>query len=167
GGPGGGGGGARLAAETPIRHSAKVRTHVPAGGRKQLAELLVAKVRAGPPGIERQLPERLALVHVADAAADSLVKKQVPEGGRPKRACSSNPRVERKVVGQDIRAEVTDGLNRVSHQFHHRRPKEHGLTIAEFKDGARQVAGASPRLPGLVDMPGASHAQVGVKAPAT
>src|SRR5205823_6032360 len=63
----------------------EVRAQRVADGREELPELLVAQLGARFPGVESPLPEALALVDVADAAADPLVEQQLTERGGAER----------------------------------------------------------------------------------
>ena len=138
----------------------EVGPHVPTCGGEQVGQTLVAEIATGPPRVEGELPERFALVHVADPAADPLVKQELTERDRSHCARPCGDHVEREVVGQDVRAQMADRLRRVSHELDGWCPEEHGLTVAEFEDGSSEADRPSPRLPCAIYVPGARHAQV-------
>ena len=54
----------------------QVASHQVARGAVEVTQRLVVEIRRGAPGVEAQLPERLALIDVADPGADALLEQQ-------------------------------------------------------------------------------------------
>ena len=60
----------------------QVASHQVARGAVEVTQRLVVEIRRGAPGVEAQLPERLALIDVADPGADALLEQQFAERRR-------------------------------------------------------------------------------------
>ena len=156
----------RVAVEAARRRPGHVVAKRGPGRGEQRRQLLVAHLVAGAPGIEAHLPERLALVHVADPAAHPLVEQQLAQRHRAGRPRPGHDLVEWEVVAERVRAEVADRLAAVAHQLQDRRREAHRLPLLEREDDPREVPRPAPALAGPVEVPRAGHAHVRVQGPA-
>jgi|SRR5579864_6029746 len=108
-------------------------------------------------------PQRLALVDVADAGADALIKQQLPERWPIRLPSSLDHTVELERLGENVRTEISDRLPRVGGQLHDRSGKADGDNVLEGQHGGRPPFGLPPSLARPVEMPGAGHAHVRVQ----
>src|SRR5437879_5371556 len=137
-----------------------VRAQRVSDGAEEVAELLVAQLGARPPGVEPPLPETLALVDVADAAADPLVQEQLSERGGAERPCPSDHLVQPQIVPEKVRPQVADRLLGLPHQLDDRGCEADRHSVAKVQDGARLPLGPPPSLGLPVQVPRASHPHV-------
>ncbi len=108
-------------------------------------------------------PQRLALVDVADAGADALIKQQLAKGWPIRLPSSLDHGVELERLTENVRTKMSDRLPRVGGQLHDRGGKTDGDGVLEVQHGGRPPFGLPPSLARPVQVPGAGHAHVRVQ----
>src|SRR3989442_3404129 len=78
-------------------------THQVARGHVERAKPLVIQRSRRHPGIQPKRPERLALIDVADAGADTLLQQQLTKRGCLRAASAADDAIQIKRVDQDVR----------------------------------------------------------------
>lgn len=127
-------------------------THQVPRRQVQLSKELVIDHRRRLPRIDPVDPQRLAFVDIADAGANTLVKEEFPNGGR---RCpgTSNYLIEVKGLDQDVRAQMSDRLLGIGHEFHLWCSETHRHNVIEAKHHGRGPGRLSPALAQPIQMP--------------
>ena len=112
----------------------------------QLSKELVIDHRRRLPRIDPVEPQRLTFVNVADAGANTLVKEEFPNGGRRRCPGPSNYLIAVKGLDQDVRAQMSDRLLGMGHEFHLWCSETHRHDVIEAKHNSGGPGRLSPAL---------------------
>ena len=141
----------------------EIATHEVPRRRIEAAQPFFIHFRGRAPWVKPLNPERLALIDVADAGADALIKQQFT---KPRGSADSNPPddlVEIKRISEDVGSQVRERQSRVGYQFHDRRSEADCDHIVEGEHGCGTALGLAPPLSSPVQVPRTMHAHMGVQ----
>ncbi len=141
----------------------QVAAHQVTDRRVKPAKALVVQIGRAHPWIQAVVPERLALIDVADAGTDTLLEEQFPEGGRLRAARAADHLINVERIDQDIGSQVGDRVSGIAHQLHNGRGEANRDDVVEAEHRGGAPLGLAPALPNSVEVPGTGHPHVRMK----
>src|SRR3989442_12884649 len=141
----------------------EVSAHQVAGVEVKPPQPVVIQRSGRHPGIQPKGPERLALIDVADAGADTLLQQQLTERGCLRAASAADDAIQIEWVDEDIRSEMGNRCLGIANQLHHGRGEanRHDVVKAQHRGGA--PGRLAPALARSVEVPRAGHPHVRVQ----
>jgi len=138
----------------------EISSHELPGRRIDAAQRRLIEFCGRRPGIEPQRPQGLALIDVAYAGADALLKEQFGNAGGLRSAGAPDHFIQVERIDEDVGPQVAHRQPLVDDQLHEGSGKAHGNGFREGQHGSGAPLRLAPALARPVDMPGAGHPHV-------